>query len=41
MISGGSCDTEDWSNDAGKNSFAITGKITLQNIEIEKGYFLQ
>ncbi len=25
MISEGSCDTEDWSNDAEKFSFAITG----------------
>ncbi len=25
MISEGSCDTEDWSNDAEKVSFAITG----------------
>ncbi len=31
MISEGSCDTEDWNNDA-ENSALITGIITFSNI---------
>ncbi len=39
MISGGSCDTEDWSNDA-ENSTLITGiNYILKYIKIEKSYF--
>ncbi len=39
MISEGSCDTEDWSNDA-ENSALITGiNYTLQYILIENSYF--
>jgi len=37
MISEVSCDTEDWSNDAKKFSFAITGiTCILKYIKIEK-----
>ncbi len=35
MISEGSCDTEDWSNDA-EFSFAMTGNYILKYINIEK-----
>ncbi len=39
MISGGSCDTEDWSNDA-ENTALITGiNNILQYIQIENTYF--
>ncbi len=39
MISEGSCDTEDWSNDA-ENSASITGiNYILQYIHIENSYF--
>ena len=39
MISEGSCDTEDWSNDA-ENSALITGiNYTLLYIHIENSYF--
>ncbi len=39
MISEGSCDTEDWSNDA-ENSSVITGvNYILQYITIENSYF--
>ncbi len=39
MISEGSCDTEDWSNDA-ENSACITEiNDVLQYIHIENGYF--
>ncbi len=39
MISEGSCDTEDWSNDA-ENSACITGiNYILKYIQIEKCYF--
>ncbi len=39
MISEGSCDTEDWSNDA-ENSALITGiNYILKYIEIENSYF--
>ncbi len=39
MISEGSCDTEDWSNDA-ENSALITGiNYILQYINIENSYF--
>ncbi len=39
MISEGSCDTEDWSNDS-KNSALITEKIyILKYIKIENCYF--
>ncbi len=39
MISEGSCDTEDWSNDA-ENSALITGKkCILKYIQIENNYF--
>ncbi len=39
MISDGSCDTEDWSNDA-ENSYLITGtNYILQYIHIENSYF--
>ncbi len=39
MISEGSCDTEDWSNDA-ENSASITGiNYILQYIRIENSYF--
>ncbi len=37
MISEGSCDTEDWSNDD-ENSALITA-INLQYIQIENSYF--
>ncbi len=38
MISEGSCDTEDWSNDA-ENSALITGiNYILQYIQIENSY---
>ncbi len=37
MISEGSCDTEDWSNNAENYSFAITGlNYILKYITIEK-----
>ncbi len=39
MISEGSCDTEDWSNDA-ENSDLITGiNYILKYIHIENSYF--
>ncbi len=39
MISGGSCDTEDWSKDA-DNSALITGiNNILQYISLESSYF--
>ncbi len=39
MISEGSCDTEDWSNDA-ENTVLITEiKYILQYIDIENSYF--
>jgi len=39
MISEGSCDTEDWNNDA-ENSTLITGINELQSIwKIENSYF--
>ncbi len=39
MISEGSCDTEDWSNDA-ENTALITGiNYTLKYIQIENTYF--
>ncbi len=39
MISEGSCDTEDWSNDA-VNSALITGiNYSLKYIQIESSYF--
>ncbi len=39
MISEGSCDTEDWSNDA-ENTALITGiNYILIDIPIEKSYF--
>ena len=39
MISEGSCDTEDWSNDA-ENSALITGKSNiLKYIQLENSYF--
>ena len=39
MISEGSCDTEDWSNDA-ENSALITGiNYSLKYIQIENSYF--
>jgi len=39
MISEGSCDTEDWSNDA-ENTDLITGiNYIIQYIPIENGYF--
>ncbi len=39
MISEGSCDTEDWSNDA-ENSALITWiNYILQYIQIENSYF--
>ncbi len=39
MISEGSCDTEDWSNDA-ENSALITGiNYILTRIQIENSYF--
>ncbi len=39
MISEGSCDTEDWSNDA-ENSDLITGiNYILTYNQIENGYF--
>ncbi len=40
MISKGSCDTEDWSNDV-KNSALITGiNYILKYIQIENIYFI-
>jgi len=40
MISEGSCDTEDWSNDDKKISFAITRiNYILKSIKIENDYF--
>ncbi len=40
MVSEGSCDTEDWSNDA-ENSALITGiNFILQNIKIENICFI-
>ncbi len=39
-ISEGPCDTEDWSNDCWKFSFAITGiKYIFKYIKIENWYF--
>ncbi len=39
MISEGSCDTEDWSNDA-ENSVCITGiNYILKYIQIENSYY--
>ncbi len=40
MISEGSCDTEDWSNDAEKNQLCFTGiNYILKYIKIENCYF--
>ncbi len=39
MISEGSCDTEDWSNDA-ENTVLITGiNYSLTDIHIDNSYF--
>ncbi len=38
MISEGSCDTEDWSNDAEKSALHHRNNI-LKYIQIEKDYF--
>jgi len=39
MISEGSCDTEDWSNDAGNSALIAGMNYILQYIHIEKNYF--
>ncbi len=39
MISEGSCDTEDWSNDAENSSLITAINYILTYIYIENGYF--
>jgi len=39
MISEGSCDTEDWSNDDDKSSFVITGTNYIFNYFHTENYF--
>jgi len=39
MISEGSCDTEDWSNDAGNSDLVSGIHYTLLNIHRENSYF--
>ncbi len=39
MISEGSCDTEDWSNDAENSDLISEINYTLQYILIENSYF--
>ncbi len=39
MISEGSCDTEDWSNDAENSALITEISYILQYIQIENGYF--
>ncbi len=38
MISEGSCDTEDWSNDAENTALITEINYILQNIQIENSY---
>ncbi len=38
MISGGSCDTEDWSNDAENSALITEINYILTNTHIENGY---
>ncbi len=39
MISEGSCDTEDWSNDAENSALITAKKSILKYIKIENCYF--
>jgi len=39
MISEGSCDTEDWSNDAENSALITRINYILQYINIKNGYF--
>ncbi len=39
MISDGSCDTEDWSNDAKNSALNTAINYILQDIHIENSYF--
>jgi len=39
MISEGSCDTEDWSNDAENSALITRINCSLKYITIEKSYF--
>ncbi len=39
MISEGSCDTEDWSNDTENSALITEMNYTLQYIQIESSYF--
>ncbi len=39
MISKGSCDTEDWSNDAANSALITERKYILKHIKIENSYF--
>ncbi len=39
MISEGSCDTEDWSNDAENSALITAMNYSLQYIHIENSYF--
>ncbi len=39
MISEGSCDTEDWNNDAENSALHHRIKLHLQYIKIENSYF--
>ncbi len=39
MISEGSCDTEDWSNDAENSALHHRNTLCLKYIETENGYF--
>ncbi len=39
MISDGSCDTEDWSNDAENSAFRHRNNYNLKHIKIENSYF--
>ncbi len=40
MISEGSCDTEDWSNDAENSDLIIAIHFILQYIQIENSFLL-
>ncbi len=39
MLSEGSCDTVDWSNDAGNSALIIEINYIKKNIQIENSYF--
>jgi len=39
MISEGSCDSEDWSNDAENSALHHRNKLLFKKIQIENSYF--